>query len=95
LLSPGNKTVCFIPSRTSPQAFLISCCISFIVGCDNTPVAILAIFMARPMSDSSSCTRPPCLAIVADMFKTYRQIVAASKVRFGYCLNHIQLCSLL
>jgi len=31
------------------------------------------------MSDCSSCTRPPCLAKVADMLKTYKKLVAASK----------------
>ena len=31
------------------------------------------------MSYCSSCTRPPCLAIVADMLKTYKTLVAASE----------------
>jgi hypothetical protein len=39
----------------------------------------LVRFKARRMSDYSSCTRPPCLAIVADMLKTYKQLVVASK----------------
>jgi len=30
------------------------------------------------MSDFSSCTRPPCLAKVADILKTYKKLVAAS-----------------
>jgi len=41
-------------------------------------LSILAIFNARRMSDCSSCTRPPCLAIVADMLKTYKTLVDAS-----------------
>jgi hypothetical protein len=55
----------------------------------------LAIFKARRMSDCSSYNRPPCLAIVADMLKTYMILVAASKVRSGKYLNHIRLHSLL
>jgi len=42
-------------------------------------LAILAIFKARRMSDYSSCTRPHCLAIVADMLKTYKKLDVASK----------------
>jgi hypothetical protein len=30
------------------------------------------------MSECSSCTRPPCLAIVADMLKTYKTLVDGS-----------------
>jgi hypothetical protein len=36
------------------------------------------MFKARLMSDCSSCTRPPCLAIIADMLNTYKKLVAAS-----------------
>ena len=39
---------------------------------------ILVIFKARHMSDCCSLTRPPCLAIVADMLKTYKKLIAAS-----------------
>jgi len=46
---------------------------------ENRPLAIFAIFKARHMSDCSSCTRPPCLAIVAEMLKTYKMLVAASE----------------
>jgi len=53
------------------------------------------IFKARRMSDCWSCTRPPCLAILADMLKTYKKLVAASWGRFGCYLNHIRLRSLL
>ena len=45
----------------------------------NAFFGLLAIFNARRMSDCSSCTRPPCLAIVADMLKTDKTLVAASK----------------
>jgi hypothetical protein len=31
------------------------------------------------MLDCSSCTRPPCLAMVADMLKTYKTLVVAAK----------------
>jgi len=54
--------------------FLIGNSVSCIAPCDNPPLAILAIFKARYMSDCSSCTWPPCLAIVADMLKTYKEI---------------------
>jgi len=46
---------------------------------ENRPLAIFAIFKARHMPDCSSCTRPPCLAIVAEMLKTYKMVVAASE----------------
>jgi len=95
LLCPGNSTPRFCPSRTSAWGVLISCCVSSIAARENPPLAILAIFKARRMSDCSSCTRPPCLAIVADMLKTSRKLVAASTVRSGYYLNHIRLRSLL
>ena len=95
LLCLGNWTPRFFSSRTSARGFLISCCVSSIAARENPPLAVLAIFKARGMSDCSSCTRPPCLAIVADMLKTSKKLVAASKVRVGYYLNHIRLRSLL
>ena len=95
LLCLGNTTPHFFSSRSSARGFLISCCISPIAARENPPLAILAIFKARHMSDCSSCTRPPCLAILVDMLKTYNKLVAASKVRFGNYLNHIWLHSLL
>ena len=95
LLCPGNLTPRFFPSRTSAQGFLISCCVSSIAARENPPLAILAIFKARRMSDCSSCTRPPCLAIVADMLKTSKKLVAACTVISGYYLNHTWLHSLL
>ena len=95
LLCSGNTTPSFFSSRTSARGFLISCCVSFIVVRENPSLAIVAIFKARRMLDCSSCTQPPCLAIVANMLKTYKKLVSASKVRFGYYLNHIWLHSLL
>ena len=72
-LCPGNWTSRFFSSRTSARGFLIWNCVSPIAVRKNPPLAILAIFKARRMSDCSSCTRPPYLAIVADMFKTYKE----------------------
>jgi len=37
------------------------------------------LFKATHLLDCSCCTWPPCLAIVADMLKTYKKLVAASK----------------
>jgi len=53
--------------------------VSSIAAREKPSFAILAIFKARRMSDCSSCTRPHCLAIVADMLKTYKTLVATSK----------------
>jgi len=64
-------------------------------GAWQPSLAILAIFKARRMSDCSSCTWPPCLAIVADMLKTSKKLVAATTVRSRYYLNNIRLHSLL
>jgi hypothetical protein len=58
-------------------------------------LVILAILKARRMSDCFSCTRPPCLAIVADMLKTYKTLVAALTMIFGYYLYHIRFRRLL
>jgi len=55
----------------------------------------LGYIQPRCMSDCSSCTQPPCLAIAADMLKTYKKLVADSWVRIGCYLNHIRLRSLL
>ena len=74
----GNTTPRFFSSGTSAQGFLIRNCISSIAACANPPLAILAIFKARRMSECSGCTQPPCLAIVADMLITYKKSVAAS-----------------
>ena len=88
LFCPGNTTSRIFSSQTSECGLMIIVCISSIAPRENRSSAILAIFRARRMSDYSSCTRPPCLAIVADMLKTYRKLVAASRVRIGCYLNH-------
>jgi len=95
LLCPGNTTPRFFPFRTSAYGFLISCCVSSIAAQENSSLAILALFKARCMSDCSSCNWPPCLAIVDEMLKTYKKLVAACRVRIGCYLNHIRLHSLL
>ena len=66
-------------SRTLVQGFLIRNWVSSIVVRKNPPLAILAIFNARRMSDWSGCTRHACLDIVADMLKTYVKLDAGSK----------------
>jgi len=71
---PGNSTPRLFSSRTSTQAFVIRNYVSCIVARENPPLAISAIFKAKRMSDCSSCTRPPCLAIVADMLETNKEI---------------------
>ena len=78
-LRPRNSSPQLLSSSTSAWGFLIRYCISSIVARENPPLAILAIFQATRMSDCSSCTRPQCHAIVADMLKTYKKLVAASK----------------
>jgi len=77
-LCPGNSTPRIVSSRTSERGFLMRYFVSSIAAREKPSLAILAIFNARCMSDCSSCTRPPCLAIVADMLKTYKILVAAS-----------------
>jgi len=74
LSCPGNSTPCFFSPQISARGFLICCCVSSIAAHENPPLAILAIFKARHMLDCSSCTRPPCLAIVADMLKTSNKL---------------------
>jgi len=76
-LRPGNSTPHLIFSQTSAWGVLICNCISSIEAHKHPPLAILPIFKARRMSDCSSCTRPPYLAMVADMLKTYKELVAA------------------
>jgi len=77
-LCPGNTTPRFSSSQSSAHGFLIRYRGSSIADSGDPPLAILAILKARRKSDCSSCTRPPCLAIVADMVKTYKILVAAS-----------------
>jgi len=74
----GYSTRRFFTSRTSVQGYMIRYFGCSLAVHDNPPLAILALFKARPTSDCCSCTRPPCLAIVADMLKTYKKLVAAS-----------------
>jgi hypothetical protein len=62
---------------TSAQGFLRSYCAISIAVHKNPPLVILVIFRAKRMSDCSSFTRRPCLAIVADMFKTYVKLVVS------------------
>jgi hypothetical protein len=42
-------------------------------------LAVLAVFMARCLFDCSNCNWPSCLANVADILKTFKSLVAASK----------------
>jgi len=93
LLWPGNTTARFFSSRTSLRGVLINFCVSSMAAPENPSLAILAIFKARCMSDCSSCAQPPSLAIVADMLTTYKELVAASRVRNCCYLNHTWLCS--
>jgi len=83
-LSNGNHTAHFFSSRTLACGFFITYCISCTAARGHPPLAIIAIVNARHISDCSSSTWPPCLAIVADMLKTYKKVVAA-------CNNEIQL----
>jgi len=94
-LYPGNSTLCFFSSRTLASGFLIRYCFSSVVAFESPPIAILAKFMATCMSDGSSCTRPQCLAMVADMVITHEELVAAVTHRVGYYLDHIGFGSLL
>jgi len=76
-LCQRNSTPCFFYSQTSAHGFLIRYRVSSIVVCQNPPLAMLAIFQARRMSDCPSCTLPPCLAVVAGMLKAYKILVPA------------------
>jgi hypothetical protein len=78
LFMPRNSTPRFFSSRTSARGFLMRYFVSSVAAREKPSFAIVAIFNARRMSDCSSCTRPPCLAIVADMLKTYKTLVGAS-----------------
>jgi hypothetical protein len=78
-LCPANSTPHFVSSQTSVSRFLIRHCVSTIAARENPRLAILPILKVRGMSDCSSYTWPPCLAIVADILKTYQKLVAASQ----------------
>ena len=77
-LCPAPSTPRLLPSRTLAGGFSIRYWVYYIAVREIPPLAILAIFKARRMSDCSSCTQPPFLAIVADMWKSYKKIVPAS-----------------
>jgi len=77
---PENSTPHVLSSLTSARGSSIRHWVSSITAHKNPPVAILAIFQARRMSDCSSCSWPSCLAIVADMLKTYKKLIATSKI---------------
>jgi len=63
---PGNWTPRIVSSRTLPRGLLVRYWLSSIVAHENPPLAILAIFQERHMPDCSSCSLPPCRAIVVD-----------------------------
>ena len=94
-LCAGDSTPRFFLFQSSSWGFLIRCGVSSIAEHETAPLAILAIFKARHMSDFSSCTRSPCLAIAADILKPYLMVVAAFEVRCRYYHNHIRLLSFL
>ena len=75
---PRNSTPHFISSRSSAGGSWMRYFVSSNGAREKPSLAILAILKARRMSDSSSCTRPPSLAIVADMLNTYKTLDAAS-----------------
>jgi len=60
------------------KVYLIRCGVSCMAARENPPLAISDICKERRMSECSRCTRPPCLAIVAAMLKTYWKLVAVS-----------------
>jgi len=76
-LCPCHSTPQVFYFGTSAWGLLIRYYVSSIAAHKNPLLASLAIFNARRMSDCSSCAQPLCLAIVADMLKTYKQLVAA------------------
>lgn len=58
------------------QDLLIGSCVLSIMTCENLTFASLATFKARSMLDCSSCTRLPCVSIVAVMLKMYKKLLA-------------------
>jgi len=77
-LCPGDSTPCFVSPETWEWGFWISYRVSSIAVCENPSLPIFPILKATCMSDYSSCTRPVCLAIVADKLKIYKKLVPAS-----------------
>jgi len=78
-LGPGNWTPHLVSSWTLVWGMWMRYWVFSIVTCKNPPLYILAIFEARHMLDCSSCTRHPCLVIVAGRLKTYPKLVTDSK----------------
>jgi hypothetical protein len=78
MLSRVQSTPCILTSQMLACDYFITYCVSSIAALDSPPLAILGILKAWCMLVSFSCTVPPCLALVADMLKTYKKIVAAS-----------------
>ena len=76
-LCPGNSTPSFCSPGTSAWGFMIRYFLCSIAVRKKPSLAILAIFKAWRMLDGSICTLPPCVAIVAGMWKTYKKLVAA------------------
>ena len=76
-LCQGRSTPRFVSSWATVRGIIIRNCVSTTAPCENTPSAVFTIFKARRMLDGSSCTWPPCPAIVADMLKTSKKLVAA------------------
>jgi len=75
---PGNSTPSCFSSLTLARGFLSRYCDSSLAARTNRYLAILAMFQARCLSNCTSFTQSPCLAIVADMMITYKKLVAAS-----------------
>jgi len=95
VVCPGNSTPLCFSSWTLAGGFLLRYCILSTGARENPPLSIFGMFKARRMLDCSSCTRPPCFAIVSDMVKTYKKLVAALRMRVDYYLDHIYVRSLL
>jgi len=79
ILSTANWAPWIFSSQTLVWHFMITNWYCSNAVREYPPLAVMAIFEARCMSDCSSCTQTPCLAIVADMLKTFWKLVAASK----------------
>ena len=75
----GNSTPHFNSSRALVRGYSIRYNVSSLAVCKHPHLAILAIFNAGHMSDCFRCSWPPWLAMVADMLKTYKKLVAASE----------------
>ena len=75
---PGYASTGFFSCLTWASGSFIGYCCSSIAPCKNPPWALLRIFNAQHMSDCLSCTRVSCLAIVADMLKTFKKLAAPS-----------------